>query len=835
MMSNHMAIDDLNLKTEEDVKIKFLLPFLEEHGYKSSQCDFEKAIEVQEGRKHKNIFADVVVYSSSKKQAPIILCETKPPQEILNKSVKEQAISYARLLPKIAPLALITNGQQVQVFQTLNKNRIPQLPSFRELQDDLVNLIISTEVQAALREEAKHELFIIDDVQTFKNILKACHNEIRNNEGYDPAAAFDEMSKVLFCKLYEEKHKGNNRFRLDVFDNALKELKINVVRQVFDETKDDPRYSGLFDKKDIINLQDRTIRKIVSSFENYDLSLTAFDVKGEAFEYFLGDTFTGGLGEYFTPRNVVEFMVDAINPKIGDKIIDPFCGTGGFLIYAFEVVSEKIHIQEFSDEEKKKWRKKLSNESLYGTDWKERTSQACKMNMMVHGDGNAGIFMHHGLINIDNQIEDGKFHICITNPPFGSFENDPNVLKNYCLGAGRKSQSRVILAIERAINLVDNGGLIGIVVIESILNTDSKKYVRDYIRENAWIKAVISLTGETFEGYGARAKTSILLLQKKDVPDNGEQKPVFMAMAKNTGYAPNGSQIPGNELPDILLDYKSFENHIVQAIRSSNSWISEMGDRLDAEYYQKQSTNIDGSRVTYLQEEVAKALDSVNEEFLLLNSSKNYLFKMRTMRPVSLKELMAEVKHKEKVESEKSYQLLGVRWWGAGAFIREEKLGNDIKGKTLYKVSSGLIIYNRLFAFRASFAVLEPEHDGSYVSNEFPTFKIKDEIEYPELMSKYIIYCLNSPRYIKIIDALSTGATKKSRNRLSQKQLLDIEIDVPFNGNKIDRDEIDKIVNLIEHVDILRERQTNLLENIKEWRDHISAKVFNPAEDVSHY
>jgi len=94
-------IDDLNLKTEEDVKIKFLLPFLEEHGYKPSQCDFEKAIDVQEGRKHKKIFADVVVYSSSKKQAPIILCETKPPQEILSKSVKEQAISYARLLPKI--------------------------------------------------------------------------------------------------------------------------------------------------------------------------------------------------------------------------------------------------------------------------------------------------------------------------------------------------------------------------------------------------------------------------------------------------------------------------------------------------------------------------------------------------------------------------------------------------------------------------------------------------------------------------------------------------------------------------------------------------------------
>jgi type I restriction enzyme M protein len=608
-------VDNLELKTEEDVKIKFLLPYLKEHGYNPSQCEFEKAVDVQEGRKNKKIFADVVVYTSSRKKAPLILCETKPPQEVLNKSVKEQAISYARLLPNIAPLALITNGSQVQVFQTLNKNRIAQLPHFNELQSDLVNFIISNEVQTALREEAKHELFIIDDVQTFKNILKSCHNEIRNNEGYDPILAFDEMSKVLFCKLYEEKHKENNRFRLEVFDNALKDLKINVVRQVFDETKSDPRYSGLFDKDEDIELQDRTIRKIVSLFENYDLSLTAFDVKGEAFEYFLGDTFTGGLGEYFTPRNIVEFMVDAINPKIGDKIIDPFCGTGGFLIYVFEVISEKIHLQEFSTEMKDKWRYQLSNDSLFGTDWKERTSQACKMNMMVHGDGNAGIFMHHGLTDVSGKIEEGKFSTCLTNPPFGSFENDPNILKEYELGAGRKSQARSVLAIERAVRLVEsNGGMVGIVVIDGILNTNSKKDVRNYIKQNTWIKAVISLPKETFEGYGARAKTSILILQRKNEPDEGTQKPVFFSIARNAGYAPNGSQIPGNELPDILLDYKSFITGKNETVMSPNSWIANVSDRLDAEFYYKPGSNINRDNDNDPQIEVLELLDDINNQ-----------------------------------------------------------------------------------------------------------------------------------------------------------------------------------------------------------------------------
>ena len=502
-MIEHRKTD---LKTEEDVKIKFLMPYLRNLGYIDTCCAFNVSIEIHEGRKQKQIFADVIVYASPEKKTPLVLCETKGPEEVLNRSVREQAISYARLLPRIAPLTLLTNGSQVQLFQTLSKTQLTELPNRKDLQTDIVNLVVSHQLQEALREEAKHGLFIIDDVQTFKSILKACHDEIRNNEGYDPIAAFDEMSKVLFCKMYEEKHNENNRFRIAVFDDSMNRLKINVVKQIFEETKKDPRYEGLFVSDAEIVLQDRTIRKIVSLFENYDLSLTAFDVKGEAFEYFLGDTFTGGLGEYFTPRNIVEFIVESIDPKIGEKVIDPFCGTGGFLIYAFEVVSEKIGLQDFSQTEKDRWKSELSNRCLFGTDWKERTSQACKMNMMVHGDGSAGVFKHHALVDVAEQIEEGKFDICLTNPPFGSIENDPEILKKYDLGAGRNSQERVILALERAIRLVRPKGWIGIIVIDGILNTTSKADVHDYIRQHTWVRAVVSLAKETFEGYGSRAR-----------------------------------------------------------------------------------------------------------------------------------------------------------------------------------------------------------------------------------------------------------------------------------------------------------------------------------------
>lgn len=801
--------------SEEDVKIQFLLPYLKERGYKQDAMDFGVPIEVHEGRKKKTIFADVLVYTSARKKAPLLICETKPPNETLTKAVKEQAISYARLLPQIAPLALITNGAQVQVFLTLDKTRLPDLPKRSELDQDLLSFVLSADAQEALRREAKHELFIIDDVTTFKGILKACHNEIRNNEGLDPTAAFDEMSKVMFCKLYEEKERQrNNRFRLTVFDDAAK-LGVNVVKQIFTDSKNAPGYRDLMTPSDEINLHDRTIRKIVQLFENYDLGLTAFDVKGEAFEYFLGDTFTGGLGEYFTPRNVVEFMVEAIDPKIGDRIIDPFCGTGGFLIYAFELVSEKIRLQEFAAEEKQRWREQLSDRCLYGTDWKERTSQACKMNMMVHGDGSAGVFKHDGLTDIPDKIVDGVFDICLTNPPFGSVETNLEVLNRYELGTGRKSQDRVILAIERAIRLVKPSGLVGIIVIDGVLNNATTRYVRTYIRQNALVRAVVSLNKETFEGYGSRAKTSIVFLERKKGHDEeGKQDPTFFAIAKNTGYAPNGDPAPGNVLPDILLDFRSYRRKGPVG-QHSVSWTSTIDDRFDAEFYtgvpKGQSVNLDPVR-----KEVEEAQTKAANAYSELTTDLIETFSSLETKLVCLGDLLDNVGTKEKIAAEKAYRLLGVRWWGEGTFIREEKLGRKIKATAARRVSAGCIIYNRLFAFRGSFAIVPPEHDGCYVSGEFPMFTAKPQITNGALLCKYIVHCLNSPQYLTIVEKKSTGSTKTSRNRFNEVLFAQMVICMPALESDLGR-----VVRLLDKASELRTEQKRLVELTERLRNGV--------------
>jgi type I restriction enzyme M protein len=778
------------LKSEEDVKIHFTIPMLEELGYKRECMSFEETIPVQEGKKKKNIFADIVIYNNKKKETPLIVVDTKAPTEILDRTDKEQVISYARLLPKIAPLSLLTNGSSVQVYQTLDKTRIKSLPNRSELLADFIKAAISANVVKSLQSEARKQLFIVEDVGTFKTLLSRCHNEIRNNEGYEPTKCFDELSKVLFAKMYEEKYNGEQtRFILSTFKDTQERLGLNIVQQIFSDIQKVPEYKSLFSEGTKIELQDRTIEAIVSTFEKYDLTLTRFDVKGEAFEHFLGDTFTGGLGQFFTPRNVVEFIGDAISPKIGEKVIDPFCGTGGFLIYAFEVVSEKIRLHEFAETEKSKWRKKLSDESLYGTDWIERTAQACKMNMIVHGDGNTGVFKHNGFVNIPGIIENEYFDICLTNPPFGATENDPEILSKYELGQGRKTQEREVLALERCIKLVKPDGIVGMVMMDGVLNNDSYHYVRSFLHRETELLAVIGLNEDTFKGYNAEAKTSILLMRRRKSYSKFSEQNVFMAVCENSGYAPNGLPIAGNQLPDILFDYKKYStsgdtDFIHKHIKIVK--IKDENERLDSEYY----VSIEERQTTQSPITIANSLFSKIESIQQLTSTiqKNLLLQSKTIEYewIPISEILQSKSNFVKKIVSKQYRLLGIHGKGEGVFVKSTKSGSEIKAKFLNEVSANWFVYSRLFAANGSFAIIEKEFDKGYMSNEFPTFEVINKKYSAREILEYLVFYLNSPSVLSKINRSRTGSTKKSRGRFKEAQLLKTQIPIPKDQKHFD-------------------------------------------------
>lgn len=306
----------------------------------------------------------------------------------------------------------------------------------------------------------------------FSRLLYKCHNIIRNNDKLSPEAAFDEISKILFIKIrYERDNNLGQIFSKERFtQNKQKYEELNeemgvkdakpFYQNLFEKTKQDFKEDNLFDPNDTIRIRETSFEKIVEELQIYNLSHTSDDVKGIAFEKFLGRTFRGELGQFFTPRTIVEFMVAALDPQEGEYVCDPCCGSGGFLIRAFEYVREQIESEleerkeeikaqlipdnyddlKAKDQEtidakvsdafaKMNYEVDISNEKgrlrslsfncIYGTDANPRMARTAKMNMIMHGDGHGGVHHHDGLLNI-NGIWDGRFDVILTNPPFGS-------------------------------------------------------------------------------------------------------------------------------------------------------------------------------------------------------------------------------------------------------------------------------------------------------------------------------------------------------------------------------------------------------------------------------
>ncbi len=282
-------------------------------------------------------------------------------------------------------------------------------------------------------------------------------------------------------KVYAERNlkvdMKNNIFTLDYVEQA-EGFTPNYLETIFEQTKKEFGKDRLFGKEERINLRANTIKSIIEKLEKYNLSGTSTDVKGIAFERFLGRTFRGEIGQFFTPRPIVEFMVQMIAPKEGDVICDPASGSGGFLINFFEIVREEIQravdgeyqsakrsiekdkalseearaaklteqydsLQEQLNPElmgSRLW--ELANRCIYGTDANERMARTSKMNMIMHGDGHGGIHHHDGFLNV-NGIFEGRFDVVLTNPPFGAsveesdtvvetqIETDPDTMEHY--------------------------------------------------------------------------------------------------------------------------------------------------------------------------------------------------------------------------------------------------------------------------------------------------------------------------------------------------------------------------------------------------------------------
>lgn len=443
---------DVSAKPEEVVRQKFLRTLVEHYGYALDQMDQEQR--TQHG--HRSPRADIVIWQSADDRAakrfPVLVVECKTDSIEIQERDYYQAASYT--VASGCEIFVATNQRHTAVFKLVARtpgefvaiNEIPKATDW----GDAKRL---KEVLDALRAFNRKE---------FQDLLFVCHSILRDVHKMDPGRAFDTISKILFIKMYVERSGLHGTFTTDYLDKrAQVRLPTDpaVHDGLFEQTKAFYRADDLFTAADKLDISEETFRRIVKQLERFDLSKTGDDIKGLAFEKFLGTTFRGELGQFFTPRPVVEFMVDLLNPQEGQLICDPASGSGGFLIRAFEHVRKQIvtDVQAQKDAEKTRIEAltlpqeeeerqieaafsrlnhellpsgddnkpidtrvgRLAWQCIYGTDAEPRAARTAKMNMIMHGDGHGGIHYHDGLLNI-NGIFDGRFDLVLTNPPFGS-------------------------------------------------------------------------------------------------------------------------------------------------------------------------------------------------------------------------------------------------------------------------------------------------------------------------------------------------------------------------------------------------------------------------------
>lgn len=391
----------------------------------------------------------------------------------------------------------------------------------------------------------------------FSKALLNCHNIIRDNDKLSPEAAFDEISKILFIKIRKERDSIKGIYTKSVYDkekdsyNRTNKSLTDFYQFLFIEIKEHYAIDGLFEQYERIKIREYSFETIIKELQKFNLSKTSADIKGIAFEEFLGTTFRGELGQFFTPRTVVDFMVEVLDPQENDLVCDPCCGSGGFLIKTFQYVRELIQRDnKLSDKEKEKKIQYVASHNIFGTDANPRMARTAKMNMIMHGDGHSGIHHHDGLLNVNGIFEE-RFNVILTNPPFGSHINKTLLIteedrftdeeliarykKNYgeryevamqqitkniqkpilsLYETGRMSSLTEVLFIERCLNLLVPGGRLGIVLPEGVLDGNKLHKVRQYVESRARIILVVSLPQEVFMKSGASVKPSIMFLRK---------------------------------------------------------------------------------------------------------------------------------------------------------------------------------------------------------------------------------------------------------------------------------------------------------------------------------
>ena len=541
------------LKPEEKVRQQIERIIVNDFGYPKRHLDIE--VPVQMGASSKK--CDIAIFNSKKQSDIIGIVEAKQPGS--SNGIK-QLESYMSAIGT-CKWGIWTNGTETRYAKKSDSGAI-QFP---------VDFLIPK------YGEKLHLKLTFDDLVESSNlkwVFRHINAQLYANTNLPRTEKQGaEMVRLIFCKLTDEYQglggkNGKSTPDFQVYPGEKGKDLRKRIDSLWNSTVSTFVGSGVFSKGEKITIDDYSLMLIVKSLQQYSLLKTDKDVVGDAFEIFAEKQFAGEKGQFFTPRNVVRMVVEMIDPQLNEKIIDPACGSGGFLISAYNYMTEGLNSDTKS---------KIAQHSLHGIDKDSDLVKICKAQMSIIGDGKSNITQGDTLNpesgkTVAEYITKQKFDVVITNPPFGSkIKIEKNeVLRKFDLahhwktavnvGGGACYKQNTVkktppqtLFIEQCLKILKPGGRMGIVLPDGILGNTGDNYIRQYIDQHANVLAVVDCPTETFMPHTG-TKTSVIILQKKPC----ESETTFFAISENCGHTMRGNPTDFNDFKDISQNYKDY-------------------------------------------------------------------------------------------------------------------------------------------------------------------------------------------------------------------------------------------------------------------------------------
>jgi type I restriction enzyme M protein len=539
--------------SERQLCERVLNEFIEQYGYSLDQIGVE--VQISESKR-----ADIVVYTDEAKKKPFIIIEVKTylPYPISTYQLATYMTSIG------AQYGMLTDGIRKFYFRLAGKE-VMEISSIPKKGEEEEKIVSKQSLKPALRLDYKlHEIFDFASA----------------NEKLPPENVFEEVQKLMLCKLEDEKSADKNALfwinpdEAEKIDSGkIKALVSDRMAHLFDNVK--MHYPELYAKGESLKLSPRTLSYSIAQLQNYSLSETPYDIVASSYRQFISKSMFGYLGQYFTPKPLVDFVVKLLDPTEEERVLDPACGSGGFLIATMHHVWRRIDQTQQANATSKS---EYVRSKIFGIDVNAKMVSTCKINMLLQGNGHAHIFPADFLVNLSNlkEVARESFDIVVVDPPTGSVVSDRDVLQNFKLAKTRKTQQIQVLFLEKCVAMLKPMGHMVMVVPESLLTSPSLNYVRDYVLENTFVRAIISLPARTFVPYSG-IKTSLVLLEKKLKSKECEDYDVFMAEASDAGE---------ETLDEIVESYNRFTKygvHVLAKILTVKS--SELGRRWDVSFH----------------------------------------------------------------------------------------------------------------------------------------------------------------------------------------------------------------------------------------------------------